>query len=142
MPYISQQEIIDSIGESDFVLLADRDCDGDVDAAVVARAIAAAESEVSSYVGQRYALPLATTPPILIQVTIDVAVYRLADTPDKMTDERRRRYEDARGWLTKLAHGTVRLDVPLVDTPSTVHGGVFRRGPDKIFTRDGLKGVY
>lgn len=142
MPYITRDDIIASIGESDFVLLADRDDDGVADTAVVDRAIASAESEVSSYVGQRYALPLAETPPVLIGYTVDVAVYRLADTPDTMTEHRRQKYEDARAWLTKLAQGTVRLDVPLAETPSTVHGGVFRRGPEKIFTREGLKGVY
>lgn len=142
MPYITRDDIINSIGESDFVLLADRDNDGVADTAVVDRAIAAAESEVSSYVGQRYALPLEETPPILIDVTVAMAVYRLADTPDIMTEHRRQKYEDARGWLTKLAQGTVRLDVPLAETPSTVHGGVFKRGPAKIFTREGLKGVY
>lgn len=142
MPYITQQDIIDSVGESDFVLLADPGCTGSADADVVARAIAAAESEVSSYVGQRYALPLATTPPILVQVTADVAAYRLARTPDLMTEDRRKRYEDARAWLTKLAQGTVRLDVALADTPDTVHGGVFRRGPDRVLTRCKLTGIY
>lgn len=142
MPYITQQHIIDSIGESDFVMLADPNCTGAADEDVVARAIAAAESEVSSYVGQRYALPLAETPPILLQVTADVAAYRLARTPDLMTEDRRQRYKDAIAWLAKLAQGTVRLDVALTATPDTVHGGVFQRGPERQMTRCKLTGIY
>ena len=141
MPYITRDDIIASIGESDFVLLADRDHDGMADDAVVTRAITAAESEVNSYVAQRYQLPLAETPPVLVQVTVDIAIYRLADTPDRMTENHRKRYEDARGWLTKLAQNTVRLDVIPSATPNTAHGGVYKTGPDKLFTREGLKGV-
>ncbi|BBF92362.1 DUF1320 domain-containing protein [Blastochloris tepida] len=76
----------------------------DLDAAV-ARAAADADAEIDAYVGQRHTLPLAAVPPILKACAIDIAVYRLANTWDRLTDEIRRRYDDRVKLLARIADG-------------------------------------
>lgn len=117
---------------------------GDQDFTSTDEAIKDAEAEVNSYVAICFELPLPgvsdvpdprTNPYVpqeLRRPTVDIAVYRLASEHDRLTKERRRRYEDAIAWLEKLAAKKVTLTVGVV--PS--QGGVTREGPDRIFTRD------
>lgn len=138
--YITQQSVIDSYGGTRFALLADQDNDGATDPPGSGAAILAAEAEVDSYVGHRYAMPLpgivSSTDPSLNTVPenvrfrcIDIAVYRLAQDHDQLTDERRKRYDDALAWLRMLSAGEVSLGVDA--PPATRNGGVERVGPER-----------
>ena len=150
--YISSALVTKRYGEEFAVNIADRDADVDQDRDAVACAIRDAEAEVNSYVAKRYALPLpgivdipdptgpletnAFVPPELRRVAVDIAVYRLASEHDKLTKERRRRYEDAMKWLKLLCEEKVSLTT----NPPTA-GGVTREGPCRIFTRDKMDGL-
>lgn len=149
--YITRDDIIDSIGENDFTVLADVDGDGGSDDDPVSRAIAAAEVMADSYVGNRYALPLPgiisdvdptlnTVPEMLKMVCVDIAVYRLASKDaGRQTEEIKNKYAEALKWLGKLVQRQVTLGVEEASTPPTRHGGVFQRGPDRVLTRDNLR---
>jgi phage gp36-like protein len=148
--YITRQDIIDTIGENDFTVLSDRDGDGSADDGVIDRAIAAAEVVANSFVGNRYSLPLPgivdeddptanTVPAMLVMACVDIAVYRLASDAGRMTEQIKDRYSDSIKWLTKLVARQVTLGVREDATPPTLHGGVFRTGPDRVMTREGLK---
>jgi phage gp36-like protein len=148
--YITRENIIDRIGESDFVVLSDRDNDGSADDGVVNGAIRDAEVIVNSYVGNRYSLPLPgitsdvdpslnTVPAMLVMLAVDVAVYRMAADHGRLTTEITQRYNDALKWMAKLVQRQVTLGVAEAATPDTLHGGVFRRGPERLMTREGLK---
>lgn len=148
--YITQADVRNAYGENRFALLADQNDDNLSDTASADAAIAAAEAEVDSYLGHRYALPLPgtedaaipgnnTVPPNIHFRCVDIAVYRLAKDHDQLTKERRKRYEDAKSWLGMLARGQVSLGS--AEPPPTRNGGVVRTGPARthqLTDTDGL----
>jgi phage gp36-like protein len=109
MAYATTQDIIDRYGEDQLLVLADRDGDGIADQGVTSRALADADSEIDLYVGSRYDLPLAVVPSVLVQVAVDIAVYRMSPDAMTATEEVRTRYADARATLKSIAKGEVSL---------------------------------
>lgn len=146
--YISTSLLISAYSEDTLVLDADDDGDGDLEPGKVEQALRAAEAEVNTYIAVCYILPLvgvtdrvdpennAAVPPELVRVCTDIAMYRLVPRHDRLTKERRRRYEDAVAWLAKLARKEVTLSLV-----SPVSGGVSRSGPVRIFTRSTMDGL-
>ncbi len=147
--YVSRASVIRRYGPKFSAKNAGLGEGGDQDFTSMDEAIKDAEAEVNSYVAKCYVLPLPgvtdladpTTntfvPQELRRVAVDIAVYRLAAEHDRLTKERRRRYDDAIKWLKMLANKEVSLTVGSV--PS--QGGVTREGPDRIFTRDTQSGL-
>lgn len=111
MAYVSQQDLIDRIGEDALYVLTDRVGQGTLDAARIAAAADEASSEIDAYLSKRYALPLASTPPVIGRLALDICVYRLAADAGNYTEERRKRYEDATALLKRIAGGDVGLGV-------------------------------
>jgi phage gp36-like protein len=146
--YISQASIEQRQSEEAVNFAADDDGDQDLDEEKVAEAIRDAEAEVNSYVAVCFELPLpgvtdipapeanASVPPELRRVAVDIAMYRMVPEHDRLTKERRKRYEDAVAWLEKLAAKKVTLTVA-----APASGGVTRYGPDRIMTRDKMDGL-
>lgn len=140
MPYATTQDLIDRFGEEEMLQLADRDGDGAIDAAVVDRAVADADAEIEGYLVGRYALPLASIPPVLARIACDIARYHLYD--DLATETVRTRYEDARRLLESIAAGKVQLGLPASAGAATVSGSpeVDSDAPARVFTNDSLEG--
>lgn len=82
---------------------------GAAEDAVIARACAEAGAEIDGYVGKRYRLPLSQVPQHLTAIAVDIAVYRIANTHDRLSDEITRRYENARKTLSDIATGKAGL---------------------------------
>ena len=151
--YVSAQGIVDRYGESSVVLSSDRNRDQDLDSTALARAIVDAEGEIDSYLATVYTLPLTgvtdiaepeantSVPNVLRRIAADVAVYRVAaDYGGALTDEKRRRYEDAIAWLKLVAAGTVLLGGTV--TPTLTAGfGVSVESNERIFTRTTSRGL-
>lgn len=129
MTYAIQADLETRFGAAEILQLADRDGDGLADSGVVAGALAEAAAEIDAYLAGRYALPLASVPPVLVRLACDIARYRLmADNP---LEEARTRYEDARRLLENLAAGRVSLGMPASSAPPT--GGIAVDVPDAVF---------
>jgi len=129
MTYATQPDLETRFGAAELLQLADRDGDGLADPGVVAGALAEAAAEIDAYLVGRYALPLASTPPVLVRLACDLARYRLmADNP---LEEARKRYEDARRLLEALAAGRVALGPPAAAPPT---GGVAVSAPVVVFS--------
>lgn len=94
MIYATHADIIAAYGE-DALWVADRDDDALVDEGVTAAALEGASAEIDAYLAARYPLPLAEAPLVLRRPCVDIAVYRLSGDGGALTDEKRRRYEDA-----------------------------------------------
>jgi phage gp36-like protein len=109
--YATLQTLIDRYGQDQLLVLADRDADGEIDTDITDRALADAEAEIDGYLATRYELPLATVPPVLSRLAADIALYRLCDDDAMVTDERRRRYDDALSLLGRISSGVVSLGV-------------------------------
>lgn len=135
MAYATQQDIINRYGEDQLLILADRDNDGEADEAVVARALADADSEIEGRIGTRYDLPLAVVPDMLVQVAVDIAIYRLCHTPDLATEEIRIRYKDARDTLKDVAKGLVTLGAVPEKSAGQASGPAIVSGPPRLFGR-------
>lgn len=108
MAYATQQDIIDRYGSDELTVAADHDSDGVADPAVVTQGLADASDEIDAYLAGRYSLPLAVVPAVLKRLCVDMALY-LMSTPPAVTDEKRRRYEDAIKLLTLISTGKVTL---------------------------------
>lgn len=137
MPYASQADLVDRFGAEEIAQRSDRINGAVIDAAVVARALGDADAEIDAYLAARYQLPLASTPPVLVRMACDIALYRLCDVPP---EEARKRYEDAVRDLKRAADGVLVIDgaTALGKSPSGV--GVAARAPDRVFTGDSLAG--
>ena len=139
MSYATKQDFLDRYDAGLLLLLTDRDASGQVDDAVLDRAIEDAMDEIDGYVGARYTLPLAEPPSILKRLTVDVALYRLSSESDALTEERRTRYNDAVKLLVRISRGEVTLGEPVAEPP-TAHR-VRTAGQPKRFTRDSMTGL-
>lgn len=137
MAYAIIQDLIDRHGEDTVLVVSDRDGDGVVDTTAVSDALDDASDEIDTYLAKRHSLPLATTPGVLTRMCGDIAIYRLADTADVLTDERRTRFEDALVWLKMAAKGTVSLG--LEDEPASVSSHVEMSSKDRVFTRTSMR---
>jgi len=147
MTYAIAQDIVELYGPS-ALYVADRDNDGAADDGAVTRALSLASDEIDSYVGVRYALPLPAAPGILRQHCVDIAVYRLALSADVLTEEHRRRYDDAIAHLLRIANGKAALVLPVDpdapvdpdDTPgSNSPRPIVADGPPRLFTREAMR---
>lgn len=146
MPYASWQDISDLYGQSALVV-ADHDRDGAPDYGPITRALISASDEIDSYIGVREILPLPRVPGILKQFCVDIAVYRLALSADVLTDEHRRRYEDAIRHLARIAKGDAALVIPPdpdapVDPDAPEPAGprpIVAEGPPRLFSREKMR---
>jgi phage gp36-like protein len=137
--YATQADIVTLYGANALVV-ADHNRDGIVDSAAVTRSLTSASDEIDTYLAARYTLPLTEVPGFLKTLAVDIALYRLALSADVLSDEHRKRYEDALGHLKRIAKGEAAL--VFTATPATgdidVSGAqpIVSGGPAKLFTRD------
>jgi len=134
MSYCTQSDLVTRFGEAELIQLtyvAVEDDDGpEIDAAVVAQAIADAEAEIDAYLTARYSLPLASVPANLERIACDIARYRLyADRPTDLVDVR---YRDAIRYLEQVGRGAIAL----ASSPAPDSGGAVMSSATPIFGRD------
>lgn len=116
-----------------------------VDAAAVARAVAAVGSRIDGALRTRYTLPLNDVPEALRRAAVRLAHAELVDE-DTATDLIASRADDAAKLLDRIAAGRIRiggdLDGDAGDRNAATGAGrahVARRRP--TYGRDGLRGV-
>ena len=105
MSYATLQTLIDQFGADEVTRSADRDADGVADTDVVERALEHADGIIDSRVAVKYKLPLNPVPDVVVAYAGDIALYRMSYEAGSLTDEKRRRYEDAVRWLDQVAAG-------------------------------------
>ncbi|WP_336801987.1 gp436 family protein [Kaistia sp. MMO-174] len=91
--------------------------------AAIEAATSQAASHIDSYLGVRYALPLGVVPDFLVSVSVDIIVYTLCNTHDRLTDEITKRYERAIAWLRDIAAGKAGLGQAEPSNAETGAGG-------------------
>ena len=145
MAYATLDDITDIYGDR-ALYVADHDGTGIVNTAAVDRALTSASDEIDTYLGTRYTLPLAEVPGFLRQLCVDIALYRLALSADVLSEEHRRRYEDARSALQRLADGRAALvftqsgsEDPAAPDAASGPRPVVVGGPPRLFSRDMMR---
>src|SRR5262245_61353943 len=138
MSYITISDIEGQLSTAQLVQLTDDAKSGEVDTDKITKAIDDADAEVNGYVGRRYTVPVQPPVPDLLQkLSTDIAVWNLYRRRQRAPENVRQAYEDAIATLKMIAEGDMVLPIPT--PPSGLTGGeVF--GPERVFTRDKLKG--
>ncbi len=85
--------------------------------------------------GKHYDLPLATVPSVLVQVAVDIAIYRMCNSDALVTEEIRSRYKDARGTLRSIAKGEVSLGAVPESSGGSASEPAIVTGSPRVFGR-------
>lgn len=133
MGYCTLDDLMSACSEKTLRELTDDAAAGAIDTDIVADAIAGASGEVDAYCQGRYAaaLPFSPVPPIILGLTVDIALYRLRKRRQRMTDVDRKSYEDAVRTLERIASGSVQLGVSTVSEDTISFTA--KRPEDRIF---------
>jgi phage gp36-like protein len=140
MSYATLQQLTDRYGARALVALTDR---GEIptdaiDGTVVDRALADAAALIDGYLAARYRLPVAQVPPLLTDLTLSIAWYKLhPHTPDqKAKDE----HDQALRTLRDIAAGVVRLAIAGAEPATTGGGGARLTDRERPFTAETMRG--
>lgn len=140
MSYATQQLLVERFGERLLLQVADRADPpaGTIDAEVVGRALADTDAMIDGYLAGRYVLPLESTPPLLVDLAAQIAIYKLhIFAPDqKIVDD----YKDAVSTLTRISNGVVRLPIAGVEPAGAGSAGVVTIDRERDFTPENMKG--
>lgn len=133
--YASATDLEHDLGEARFAELVDRNADDVVDTDGVNAALEGASSTIDSYTARW--LPLSTVPASIRRACIDIAVHDLGG--EHVTEQERRRYEDALRWLRDLARGDASLSG--VTPPSSTNPTILVDAPEAVMRRESTKGL-
>ena len=145
MAYATDADIIDLYGNDMLDRLADRDGDGVADAPKVQRALDDAAALIDGYIATRVTLPLASVPAVLKNLSIDIAVYRLATDAGLLSEDARKRYEDAIQFLRDCAAGKAAIPQPAAPGSNPAEKappqtGILDGSP-RVFDRRSMRGL-
>ena len=115
--YATKDDLLDRFGEDELYITFDRVGGGVLDQAAIDQALGDADEEINAYLAARYSLPLTSTPQVLVRLAGQIAMYH-GSIGTAMTDEKRRRYEDAVRMLTKISRGDVSLGLAAAEEPA------------------------
>jgi len=138
MAYSTPQRIINRFGMAEMITLSNQGTPGIRELNLVAlnAALESATSEINGYLG-RYTLPFLDTPQILIDISEDLARYKM---DDGRREPIRNRYLERISFLRDLAKGITSLGLSSVDgMPSDSPASTIQstNGPP-IFSRQSL----
>lgn len=142
MSYATLNDATQLYGE-DYVLTSVVRIEGEPDTDSFTRALAKASSEIDSYLSTRYDVPIDPVPPLLVQYTVDIAIYRCSSAPGAgLSEEKRVRYDDALKWLRDVSKGVAGLGL---DEPEDNHEHLPQlasTNEERLFSRTKLGDVW
>lgn len=140
MTYATRQDLIARYGEPELIQLTDRaeETTDVTDDAMIGVALEEADAEINSYLARRVATPIDPVPAHVRRIAADIARYRL--WKDHAPDYVVRGYTDAVAWLKRAAAGDVALGDSETATTTPSSGIVQTSAPDRVFSRDSMKG--
>lgn len=142
MAYITNADIEERVGSATLLQLADDDENGVADTGVVDEARLGAEGEVNSCLARRFSTPISLTAhpelaDVLASITLDLAEYRLRLRRPPVSEDARRRRDEAVDWLRRVSDGRLALSAtsPL---PSRVTEGTIAQvtGAERLLSRE------
>ncbi len=146
MAYSTQAQVETAVGGPvRLAELSDLDNSGVADAGVIAEAIAEADGEIDSYLGQRFFVPLATVPAVIASKSAAWAarVLRRNRANGRPLDDDIAREEIDIKWLLKVADGTISIGIePGPPKASKVIDKVGLRDSAASVGRERLKGFW
>lgn len=140
MTYATQANLVERFGEAMLIALTDRAvvATGAVDAAVIARALTDTDALIDGYLATRYVLPLSEMPPLVLDLALQIAIYKLhINAPDEKISED---YKTALKMLEKIGNGAMRIQAAGVEPTSSNAQGVQIVDRERPFTAANMKG--
>ncbi len=140
MTYATQTQLIQRFGAAMLVNLTDRAevATGVIDTAVIDRALADTDAMIDGYLAPRYILPLAEVPPLLADIAMQIAIYKLHVTePDPKIGKD---YDTALKMLRDIGTGAVRISAAGVEPAGASANGVVVTDRERPFAADQMKG--
>lgn len=120
MAYATLADLIARFTEVELAQVADTDGTGEIDRALVDRALGDADAEIDAALVGRYTLPIAPVPELLTRIACDLARESLyADRP---TEAVTARAKWARDTLAAIAAGRLRFDAAAAPAESSAQG--------------------
>lgn len=111
---------------------------------IIEDAISDAQAEIDGYLAKRYSVPFTEVPPVISKFTKDMAVYNLASRIGIDEQDREKtiltRYNAAVSFLTKVAQGTIELNVSEGQPQKAANTGFHITANQRIFRRNDLRG--
>jgi phage gp36-like protein len=111
--------------------------------AVVTQAISEADSDIDSYAGRRYVVPMSPVPAKVKQLSVAIAVYklhekRIAVFGGTIPESIRAMFDDAIAFLKDVAKGIAVIDGAIVPTGNADRTGGSFSASDRVFGKDSL----
>lgn len=140
MPYASLDDLKAAFGERELIGLTDRGAvaTGVIDEAVINDALSSADALIDGYVAGRYTLPMAPVPPLIPDLAVAIAIYKLHrfGRSDEVKDD----YKGALASLKDIAEGRIKLDVDGVQPAQTGASEVRITDRDRPLQADKMTG--
>jgi phage gp36-like protein len=133
MAYCTLDDLKDQISEDELIQLTDDDSTGSVDMDKINGAIASADALIDGYCGKHFSVPFSPTPPIIRDLSVIIAIYKLFARRQGAPDDRRTRYKDAVDFLKGAAKGENTPGIQPVPDPPGEDGYT---GASQVSTRD------
>jgi phage gp36-like protein len=130
--YATESDLITKFGETEIDDLIDQESPNKLQ-----DALDDAESEVNSYLAQRYTVPLSTVPNTIKSACCDIARYRLYS--HNATEEVNQRYKDRIAWLKLLSKGELSIGVAEQSSKKSLKAITTTGGSSRIFTSETLR---
>lgn len=140
MSYATLTQLQDRFGTDRIVDLTDRGAvsTGVLDEDVVTRALADTDAVIDGFIAGRYRLPLSEVPPIITDIALAIAIYKLhVGTPeDKIVKD----YDVALSQLKQVAEGKIELQVEGIAPAASGASGVRVTDRERPMTAKSLRG--
>ena len=133
MGYASMLDITSRYGAD---VVAQWGLDEEVSREFIEQALSDASRFIDSFLAGRVTGAVADSS-LLTRLCVDIAVYWLAIDAGLETDEKRRRFEDAKDWLQRFSRGELGLDAGT--TSEQDHGASFS-SQSRVMSREALAG--
>lgn len=125
---------------TELVQVTDQVGNGEIDVAFVEKAISDACSEIDSYVGVKYQVPVSPVPEVLKRYACDIARYNIWGLKGEMPKVVQSRYDAAIKFLKSISSGTAKLEAQGIDAAPTNSATIEANFPTRMFSRASLRG--
>jgi phage gp36-like protein len=135
MAYCSEDDLLKMIPQSELAELTAES--GEVpDSLIIMDAISKAGSEIDSYLGVRYVVPLAAPPDRVKALAVDLAIYHLYSRRSVVPPVRQQKYDAAVAFLKQAAAGQIVIVGPQGELPTVAKEVADATSAIRAFTRD------
>lgn len=137
--YSTKDDILNQIPEDELVFLTSEGAT--VDDVVVYKAIADADGIINGYLSVKYSVPLSSTPSLINNLSVAIAVYKLYSRRPKieMNETIEKNYDDAVKMLKEIGGGTIGIGIDPPPEALSVPN-VKSAADDRMFTKDSMNG--